>query len=160
MIVISRSHSCGKGGSRSRALHGLTRLPALGVLCMPLGYPTIAWTLSFRAWDVFACLTRDDRAYLCATVELSGPPIRLVRTSPHRPKHEAALLDLLDLVVNAPEVRTSLRLLASPIDLVFFILARLPSIPYQARDLQAPAVAEQITQIINILDTSRGAQLN
>jgi Lon protease-like protein len=71
-------------------------------------------------------------------------------------------LDLLDLKrVNAPEMRSSLRLLASPIDLVFFILARLPLDPHTKQEiLQAPAVAEQITQIINILDMSRGAQLN
>jgi hypothetical protein len=71
-------------------------------------------------------------------------------------------LDLLDLKrVNAPEMRTSLRLLASPIDVVFFILARLPLDPYTKQEiLQTPAVAAQITQLIHILDMSRGAQLN
>ena len=61
-------------------------------------------------------------------------------------------LDLLDLKrVNAPEVRTSLRLLASPIDLVFSSWRACPSIPIPSREIvQTPAVAEQITQIINI----------
>ena len=70
--------------------------------------------------------------------------------------------DLLDLKhITAPELRTSLRLLASPIDLVFFIMARLPIDLYTKQEiLQTPAVAEQITRIINILDMSRGAQLN
>ena len=86
-IVISRSHSCGKGGSRSQVLHGPTRLPALGVLSMPLDYPTIAWILSSRAWDVFACLTSMMIEPTCAPrLNSSGQSIRLVRTSPRRPK--------------------------------------------------------------------------
>jgi len=37
----------------------------------------------------------------------------------------------------------------------------LPLDPYTKQEiLQTPAVAEQITQIIHILDMSRGAQLN
>ena len=69
---------------------------------------------------------------------------------------------MLDLKrVTASDVRMSLRLLASPIDLVFFILARLPLDPYTKQEiLQTSAVDEQIAQIINILDMSRGAQLN
>ena len=105
----------------------------------------------------------DDRAYLRATVELLRPtyPPGQNLTAPAETMKQR-FLDLLDLKrVNAPEVRTSLRLLASPIDLVFFILARLPLDPYTKQEiLQTPAVAEQITQIINILDMSRGAQLN
>jgi Lon protease-like protein len=105
----------------------------------------------------------DDRAYLRATVELlrpTYPPGQNLTASAETMKQR--FLDLLDLKrVNAPEVRSSLRLLASPIDLVFFILARLPLAPYAKQEiLQTPAVAEQITQIINILDMSRGAQLN
>ena len=142
VIVISRSHSCDKGGSRSRALHGPTRLPALGALCMPLGYPTIAWTLSFRAWDVFACLTFMMIEPICAPRELlrpTYPPGQNLTTPAETMKQR--FLDLLDLKrVNAPEVRTSLRLLASPIDLVFFILARLPLDPYTKQEiLQTPA---------------------
>jgi Lon protease-like protein len=105
----------------------------------------------------------DDRAYLRATVELLRPiyaPGESLTESAATMKQR--FLDLLDLKrITAPELRTSLRLLASPIDLVFFILARLPLDPYTKQEiLQTPAVAEQITRIINILDMSRGAQLN
>jgi len=105
----------------------------------------------------------DDRAYLRATVELLRPiyaPGESLTASAEIMKQR--FLDLLDLKrVAAPELRTSLRLLASPIDLVFFILTRLPLDPYAKQEiLQTPAVAEQITRIIHILDMSRGAQLN
>jgi len=105
----------------------------------------------------------DDRAYLRATVELLRPiyaPGESLTESAATMKQR--FLDLLDLKrITAPELRTSLRLLASPIDLVFFILARLPLDPYTKQEiLQTPAVTEQITRIINILDMSRGAQLN
>src|SRR5215471_11092665 len=105
----------------------------------------------------------DDRAYLCATVELLRPTYppgqRLIEQAETMKQR---FLDLLDLKrITAPELRTSLRLLASPIDLVFFIMARLPIDLYTKQEiLQTPAVAEQITRIINILDMSRGAQLN
>jgi len=105
----------------------------------------------------------DDRAYLRATVELLRP-IYAPGESLTEPAAtmKQRFLDLLDLKrITAPELRTSLRLLASPIDLVFFILGRLPLDPYTKQEiLQTPAVAEQITRIINILDMSRGAQLN
>ena len=105
----------------------------------------------------------DDRAYLCATVEVLRPtyaPGQNLTAQAETMKQR--FLDLLDLKrITAPELRTSLRLLASPIDLVFFIMARLPIDLYTKQEiLQTPAVAEQITRIINILDMSRGAQLN
>ena len=105
----------------------------------------------------------DDRAYLSATVELLRPtyaPGESLTAQVEIMKQR--FLDLLDLKrVTAPELRTSLRLLASPIDLVFFILARLPIDPYTKQEiLQTPAVTEQVTRIIHILDMSRGAQLN
>ena len=105
----------------------------------------------------------DDRAYLCATVELlrpTYPPGQSLVEQAEMMKQR--FLDLLDLKrITAPELRTSLRLLASPIDLVFFITARLPIDLYTKQEiLQTPAVAEQITRIINILDISRGTQLN
>ena len=105
----------------------------------------------------------DDRAYLRATVELlhpTYPPGQSLTAQAETMKQR--FLDLLDLKrITAPELRTSLRLLASPIDLVFFIMARLPIDLYTKQEiLQTPAVAEQITRIINILDMSRGAQLN
>ena len=105
----------------------------------------------------------DDRPYLSATVEILRPtyaPGQSLTAQTETMKQR--FLDLLDLKrVTAPELRTSLRLLASPLDLVFFILARLPVDPYTKQEiLQTPAVTEQVTRIINILDMSRGAQLN
>ena len=105
----------------------------------------------------------DDRPYLRATVELLRPayaPDQSLTAQTETMKQR--FLDLLDLKrITAPELRTSLRLLSSPLDLVFFILARLPLEPYTKQEiLQTPAVTEQITRIINILDMSRGAQLN
>ena len=104
-----------------------------------------------------------DRAYLRATVEVlhpTYPPGQSLTAQAETMKQR--FLDLLDLKrITAPELRTNLRLLASPIDLVFFIMARLPIDLYTKQEiLQTPAVAEQITRIINILDMSRGAQLN
>ena len=105
----------------------------------------------------------DDRAYLRATVEILRPtyaPGQSLTAQTETMKQR--FLDVLDLKrITAPELRTSLRLLASPLDLVFFILTRLPLDPYTKQEiLQTPAVTEQITRIINILDMSRGAQLN
>lgn len=105
----------------------------------------------------------DDRPYLSATVELlrpTAPPGTQLLEQADTMKRR--FLELLDMKgVTATDVRTSLRLLASPIDLVFFILARLPLDPYAKQEiLQKAAVAEQITQITHILDMSRGTQLN
>ncbi len=105
----------------------------------------------------------DDRAYLRATVEV----VRPTYTPGQALTAESAImkqrfLDLLDLQrVHAPELRTTLRLLASPIDLVFFILARLPLDPYIKQEIvQMSAVADQVERLIQLLDMSRGAQLN
>ena len=105
----------------------------------------------------------DDRAYLRATVETlrpTYPPGQNLTEQADTMKRR--FFDLLDLKrITAPELRTSLRLLASPIDLVFFIMARLPIDLYTKQEiLQTTAVAEQISRIIHILDMSRGAQLN
>jgi Lon protease-like protein len=105
----------------------------------------------------------EERAYLRATVELVRPTYASDENLTEQAEAmKQRFLDLLDLKrVTASDVRMSLRLLASPIDLVFFILARLPLDPYTKQEiLQTAAVDEQITQIINILDMSRGAQLN
>jgi len=105
----------------------------------------------------------EERAYLRATVELLRPTYASDESLTEQAETmKQRFLDLLDLKrVAASDVRMSLRLLASPIDLVFFILARLPLDPYTKQEiLQTAAVDEQIIQIINILDMSRGAQLN
>lgn len=105
----------------------------------------------------------DDRAYLRASVNLL-PPIypegqALTEQAETMRRRFLALLDTQG--ISALELRTSLKLLASPIDLVFFITAHLPLNPYVKQDiLQEPAVDEQIAQILDILSSSIGAQLN
>ena len=105
----------------------------------------------------------DDYAYLRATVETlhpTYPPDQSLTEQTETMKQR--FLDLLDLKrIAASELRTNLRLLSSPIDLVFFITARLPLDPYTKQEiLQTLAVSEQMRRIIDILDMSRGAQLN
>jgi Lon protease-like protein len=105
----------------------------------------------------------DDRAYLRASVELLQPVY-----PPGEDLHELAdrlrqrFLALLDIRgLTALELRTNLRLLASPIDVVFFITAHLPLDPYLKQEiLQEAAVDEQIAQLLDILNRSLGAQLN
>ena len=79
----------------------------------------------------------DDRAYLRATVELLRPAYPSGQSlTEQTDTMRQRFLDLLDLKrITAPELRTSLRLLASPIDLVFFIMARLPVDPYTKQEI-------------------------
>ncbi len=105
----------------------------------------------------------EDRPYLRASVTLLQP------TYPEGERLDDAaaamrrrFLDLLDLKgLKALELRNSLKLLASPIDLVFFIASHLPLDPYARQDiLQTVAVDEQIVQINSLLDRLIGSQLN
>jgi Lon protease-like protein len=105
----------------------------------------------------------DDRLYLRASVELMQPSY-----PPDHSLQEAAetmrqrFLGLLDARgISALELRTSLKLLSSPIDLVFFITTHLPLDPYIKQEiLEKRALADQIAQINDILGTSMGTQLN
>ncbi len=105
----------------------------------------------------------DDQPYLRAAVTLLHP------TSPahHQLTEPTELLkkrffDLLDVEgISALELRTSLKLLASPIDVVFFIMARLPFDLYVKQEiLQTTAVDAQIAQLLNLMERSRGTHLN
>lgn len=105
----------------------------------------------------------DDQPYLRAAVTLVRP------TSPPRQQLEEQMellkkrfFDLLDMQgISALELRTNLKLLASPIDVVFFIAARLPFDPYLKQEiLQTTAVDAQITQLLALLERSRGTHLN
>ncbi len=105
----------------------------------------------------------DDRAYLRASVSLAQPQYTqgeditaLAETLRQR------FLSLLDARgISALELRTSLKLLASPIDLVFFITSHLPLDFYVKQEiLEQLAVSEQIAQINDILSGSIGTQLN
>jgi Lon protease-like protein len=105
----------------------------------------------------------DDRAYLRAAVTLLHPTY-----PPGEPLTEAAeelrhsFLKLLDIKgISALELRTSLKLLASPIDVVFFITTHLPLDPYAKQQiLQTAALDEQIAHVQRLLERLLGAQLN
>ena len=105
----------------------------------------------------------DDRAYLRAAVTLFRPtmapgqsftePADLLRRS---------FLQLLDVKgVTALELRTSLKLLASPVDIIFFITTHLPLDPYAKQQiLETAALDEQIGHLQRLLERLLGAQLN
>jgi ATP-dependent Lon protease len=105
----------------------------------------------------------DDRAYLRAAVTLLQPTY-----TPGQPLIEPAdalrrsFLKLLDIKgISALELRTSLKLLASPVDIVFFITTHLPLDPYAKQQiLQTAALDEQITHVQHLLERLLGAQLN
>lgn len=105
----------------------------------------------------------DDRAYLRASVSLVHP-----QYAPGEDVNALAdtlrqrFLDLLDARgISALELRTSLKLLGSPIDLVFFITSHLPLDHYVKQEiLEQLAVGEQIAQLNDILSNSMGTHLN
>jgi Lon protease-like protein len=105
----------------------------------------------------------DDRAYLRASVELLQPLIPAGRDlTAQAETMRQRFLALLDTKgISALELRTSLKLLASPIDLVFFITSHLPLDPYVKQQLlEQQAVETQIAQLLEILGSSLGSQLN
>lgn len=105
----------------------------------------------------------DDRAYLRASVSLVQP-----QYTPGEDLAAAAetlrqrFLNLLDARgISALELRTSLKLLASPIDLVFFMTSHLPLDFYVKQEiLEQLVVREQIAQLNDILSSSMGTHLN
>lgn len=105
----------------------------------------------------------DDLAYLRAAVTLletariSGDELAAATETLRQRFH-----DLLDLKgVSALELRTSLKLIASPIDLVFFITRHLPLDPYAKQEIiQTVAVDEQVEHLTRLLERLIGSQLN
>jgi Lon protease-like protein len=105
----------------------------------------------------------DDRAYLRASVALFEPAytsgeVLNAATEAMRQR----FIDLLELKgASALELRTQLKLLASPIDLVFFITRHLPMDPYAKQQLiEMVAVDEQVEHLTRLLDRLIGSQLN
>ncbi len=105
----------------------------------------------------------DDRAYLRASVralipELADQALATQQAGAMRQQ----FLGLLDRKgVAADQIRTQLKLLASPIDMVFFIASYLPLDPHARQEvLQTLSVAEQIARLTRVLGMMRGAQLN
>ncbi len=105
----------------------------------------------------------DDRAYLRASVTLFEPAymsgeVLTAATEAMRQR----FADLLKLKgASALELRTSLKLLASPIDLVFFITRHVPLDPYAKQQIiQMVAVDEQVEHLTRLLERLIGSQLN
>jgi Lon protease-like protein len=105
----------------------------------------------------------DERAYLRASVTLLRPTYPAgERLTDQVDTIRDNFLKLLDVKgIPALELRTNLKLLASPIDVVFFIAAHLPLDPYAKQQLlEMVAVDEQITALRQLLERLIGAQLN
>jgi Lon protease-like protein len=105
----------------------------------------------------------DDRPYLRASVTLVQPqytPGEYLAASAETLRQR--FLSLLDARgITALELRTSLKLLASPIDLVFFMTSHLPLDFYVKQEiLEQLSVGDQIAQLNDILSSSMGTQLN
>lgn len=104
----------------------------------------------------------DDRAYLRASVTLVQPVFTGTDLTAPTERLRRRFLELLDVRgINALELRTSLKLLASPIDLVFFIAAHLPFDPYAKQQILATtAVDHQLAHLTDLLDRLLGSHLN
>lgn len=105
----------------------------------------------------------EDRAYLRASVRtLSPAPVDQALVIQQADTMRQQFFDLLDRKgVAAEQVRTQLKLLASPLDMVFFIASHLPLDPYAQQEvLQTLSVEDQIARLTHVLGMMRGAQLN
>ena len=105
----------------------------------------------------------DDRAYLRASVtlfELASMSGEVLTAAVEAMRQR--FLDLLKLKgASVLELRTSLKLLASPIDLVFFVTQHLPLDPYAKQQIiELVAVDEQVEHITHLLERLIGSQLN
>ena len=104
----------------------------------------------------------DDRSYLRASVEVFEPSPSTRDLSQAVETMRNRFISLLDARgISALELRTHLKLLSSPIDLVFFITSHLPLDHYVKQEILEQAdVEDQIAQLNEILGTSMGTQLN
>ena len=105
----------------------------------------------------------EHRAYLRAAVRtLSPTPLDQALIAPQADAMRQQFFDLLDHKgVAADQLRTQLKLLASPIDMVFFIASHLPLEPHAQQEvLQTLAIEEQIARLTQMLGMMRGAELN
>lgn len=105
----------------------------------------------------------EDRAYLRAAVRTLNPaPADQTLVAEQADAMRQQFLGLLDRRgVAADQLRAQLKLLASPLDMVFFIASRLPlDLHAQQEVLQTLSVEEQIARLTHVLGMMRGAQLN
>ena len=105
----------------------------------------------------------EERAYLRASVRTLNPTVAnesMAATEADALRHK--FLELLSRKGAAADpVRTQLKLLASPVDIVFFIAAHLPLDPHsQQALLQTLSVEEQIGRLASVLNLMGGARLN
>lgn len=105
----------------------------------------------------------EDRAYLRATVRTLSPVVgneALAATEAGTLRQK--FLELLSHKGPAVDpVRSQLKLLASPIDIVFFVASHLPLDPHSQQELlQTLSVEEQVGRLIGVLNLMGGARLN
>jgi Lon protease-like protein len=105
----------------------------------------------------------EDRAYLRASVRTLNPTVRNEALAAS--EADALRRKFLELLSHkgaaADPVRTQLKLLASPIDIVFFVASHLPlDLHSQQELLQTLPVEEQIGRLVSVLNLMGGARLN
>ena len=105
----------------------------------------------------------EDRAYLRATVRTLSPTVEdeaLAATEADTLRQK--FLELLSRKGPAVDpVRSQLKLLASPIDIVFYVASHLPLDAHSQQELlQTLSVEEQAGRLIAVLNMMGGARLN
>ena len=105
----------------------------------------------------------EDLAYLRASVRTLTPTYRdeaFAETEADGLRQK--FLELLSRKgAAADSVRTQLKLLASPIDIVFFVASHLPLDPHSQQELlQTLSVEEQVGRLKSVLNLMGGARLN
>ena len=105
----------------------------------------------------------DDRAYLRASVRTLNPTVRNEALAAS--EADALRQKFLGLLSNkgaaAEPVRSQLKLLSSPIDIVFYVASHLPLDPHSQQEvLQTLSVEEQIGRLVGVLNLMGGARLN
>ena len=105
----------------------------------------------------------DDRAYLRASVRVLSPAVsnEALATTEADALRQKFLGLLSSKGAAAEPVRTQLKLLSSPIDIVFYVASHLPLDPHSQQDLlQTLSVEEQIGRLASVLNLMGGARLN
>lgn len=105
----------------------------------------------------------EERSYLRASVRTLNPTVRdeAAAASEADAMRQKFLALLGRKGTAADPVRRQLKLLASPIDIVFFVASHLPLDPHSQQELlQTLSVEEQIGRLVRVLNLMGGARLN